>query len=125
MYLDDLGRATEITLTRRARVVRTAEAPKRPARRPGSAGRAAAGAVSIGSAVGAAMTGRRVLGPAEAKIMAAAGIALLILGLLAGVWPRLIAVPFAAIAIWLAASLLVRAWTLRRERAEEPREGDE
>jgi cardiolipin synthase len=125
MYLDDLGRATEITLTRRARVVRTADVPRLPTRRPGSAGRAAAGAVSIGSAVGAAMTGRRVLGPAEARIMAAAGIALLILGLLAAVWPRLIAVPLAAIAIWLAVSLLVRAWTLRRERAEEPREGDE
>jgi cardiolipin synthase len=125
MYLDDLGRATEITLTRRARVVRTADVPRLPTRRPGSAGRAAAGAVSIGSAVGAAMTGRRVLGPAEARIMAAAGIALLILGLLAAVWPRLIAVPLAAIAIWLAVSLLIRAWTLRRERAEEPREGDE
>jgi cardiolipin synthase len=125
MYLDDLGRATEITLTRRARVVRTAAVPRRPTRRPGSAGRAAAGAVSIGSAVGAAMTGRRVLGPAEAKIMAAAGIALLILGLLAAVWPRLIAVPLAVIAIWLAASLLFRAWTLRRERGEEPGEGDE
>ena len=71
------------------------------------------------------MTGRRVLGPAEAKIMAAAGIALLLLGLLAAVWPRLIAVPLAVIAIWLAASLLFRAWTLRRERGEEPREGDE
>ncbi|HSL50260.1 MAG TPA: phospholipase D-like domain-containing protein [Candidatus Deferrimicrobiaceae bacterium] len=119
MYLDDLGRATEITLTRRARVVRTAEVPRLPARRPGSAGRAAAGAVSIGSAVGAAMTGRRVLGPAEARIMGAAGVALLVLGLVALLWPWAVAVPLAVLAIWLAGSLLFRAWVLRRERAEE------
>ena len=122
MYLDDLGRATEITLTRRARVVRTAGAPRLPVRRPGSAGRAAAGAVSIGSAVGAAMTGRRVLGPAEARIMAAAGVGLLALGLVALLWPWAVAVPLAALAIWLAASLLFRAWALRRERTEEPRD---
>jgi cardiolipin synthase len=124
MYLDDLGRATEITLTRRARVVRTAKSPGLARRRPGSAGRAAAGAVSIGSAVGAAMTGRRVLGPAEARIMGTAGVALLALGLVALLWPRVIAVPLAALAIWLAVSLLFRAWALRRERSEEPRDTD-
>lgn len=122
MYLDDLGRATEITLTERARVVKAAAAPRRAVRRPGSAGRAAAGAVSIGSAMGAAMTGRRVLGPAEARIMGAAGIALLVLGLLALVWPRVIAVPLGVIAIWLAASLLLRARTLHRERTRARRE---
>ena len=52
MYLDDLDHATEITLTRRARVARTSSPPRVTLRRPGSAGRAAAGAVSIGSAVG-------------------------------------------------------------------------
>ena len=102
MYLDDLGRATEITLTARARVVKSAEAPRRPAGQPGSAGRAAAGAVSIGSAVGAAMTGRRALGPAEARIMGMAGLVLLVLGLLALVWPWIIAGPLAVGALWLA-----------------------
>ena len=116
MYRDDLGHATEITLTRRARVVRTARPPRVTRRRPGSAGRAAAGAVSIGSAVGAAMTGRRVLGPAEARIMGAAGVALLVLALLATIWPRVIAVPLSIIAAWLGVTLLLRAWTLHRER---------
>jgi cardiolipin synthase len=116
MYLDDLDRATEITLTRRARVARTAGSPRATLRRTGSAGRAAAGAVSIGSAVGAAMTGRRVLGPAEARIMGAAGIALLVLALLATIWPRVIAVPLAVIASWLGVTLLLRARTLHRER---------
>ncbi|MEX2221240.1 MAG: phospholipase D-like domain-containing protein [Candidatus Rokuibacteriota bacterium] len=117
MYLDDLGGATEITLTARARVVKSPDAPRGPVGRAGSAGRAAAGAVSIGSAVGAAMTGRRALGPAEARIMGMAGLALLVLGLLALVWPWVIAAPLAVIAIWLAVSLLVRARTLRREQA--------
>jgi cardiolipin synthase len=122
MYLDDLGRATEITLTRRARLVRTPEPPRRLTRRPGSAGRAAAGAVSIGSAVGAAMTGRRVLGPAEARIMGAAGAALLLLGVVALLWPRAVALPLAVLAIWLAGSLLYRAWRLHRERVDEAKD---
>jgi len=44
-----------------------------------------------------------------------AGLALLVLGLLALVWPWVIAAPLAVIAIWLAVSLLVRARTLHRE----------
>jgi len=43
-----------------------------------------------------------VLGSAEARTIAMAGIALLVLALLAAVWPRVIAVPLAAIAMWLA-----------------------
>lgn len=112
----DLGNATEIMLTRRARLAQTAEAPRPGVRRSGSVGRAASGALSVGSAVGAAMTARRVLGPAEARIMAMAGIALLVLALLAAFWPRVIAVPLAAIAMWLAVTLLVRAWILHGER---------
>jgi cardiolipin synthase A/B len=116
MYLEDLGNATEIMLTRRARLAQTAGAPRPGRGRSGSIGRAAAGALSVGSAVGAAMTAHRVLGPAEARIMAMAGTALLALALLAVLWPRVIAVPLAAIAMWLAVTLLVRAWSLRRER---------
>jgi cardiolipin synthase len=123
MYLDDLDRATEITLTERARVVKAAEAPRPAGRRTGSAGRAAAGAVTLGSAMGAAMTGRRVLGPAEARVVGAAAIALLVLALLALVWPRVVTVPLAVIAIWLAGSLLLRARILHRERVRARGEG--
>jgi len=125
MYLDDLGHATEIVLTSRARVVRSEPAPTPPrGRRAGSAGRAAAGAVSIGSAVGAAMTGRRVLGPAEARIMGVAGLILLALALLALAWPRVVAVPLGVLAILLAARFLVRALRLHRARvASGSREG--
>jgi hypothetical protein len=34
----------------------------------------------------------------------------------------MVAVPLAAVAIWLAVSLLFRAWTLRRERTDEPKD---
>jgi cardiolipin synthase len=125
MYLDDLARSTEITLSARSRVVRTAASPRRRARRPGSAGRAAAGAVSIGSAVGAAVTGRRVLGPAEARIMGGAGVALLALAVLGLVWPRVIAVPVALIALWVALGLLLHARSLHRERTEVAKREDE
>ena len=76
----DLCRATEIVLTARNRVRRseTSEqtltqtgAARPPVRRSmsGSANRAAAGAVSVGSALGAALTNRRSLGPAEAGLL--------------------------------------------------------
>jgi len=125
MYLDDLTRATEITLSARSRVVRAAPSPRRRARRRGSAGRAAAGAVSIGSAVSAAVTGRRALGPAEARIMGGAGVALVTLALLGLVWPRLIAVPVAVIALWVALGLLLHARSLHRERAETAKREDQ
>jgi cardiolipin synthase len=126
MYVDDLARATEITLSVRSRVVRTAPAPRRrEGRRRGSAGRAAAGAVSIGSAVGAAVTGRRALGPAEARIMGGAGVALVALAILGLVWPRLVAVPVAVVALWVALGLLLHARTLHRERTGRGKGEDE
>jgi cardiolipin synthase A/B len=126
MYLDDLARATEITLSARSRVVRSPASPRRRrARRTGSAGRAAAGAVSIGSAVGAAVTGRRVLGPAEARIMGGAGVGLVALAVLGLVWPRVIAVPVALIALWVALGLLLRARSLHRERGETAKREDD
>jgi cardiolipin synthase len=126
MYLDDLARATEITLSARSRVVRSPASPRRRrGRRTGSAGRAAAGAVSIGSAVGAAVTGRRVLGPAEARIMGGAGVGLVVLALLGLVWPRVIAVPVALVALWVALGLLLRARSLHRERGEIAKREDE
>lgn len=112
----DLGNATEIMLTRRARLAQTAEAPRPGVRRSGASDALPPGLSASAVPWGAAMTARRVLGPAEARIMAMAGTALLVLALLAAFWPRVIAVPLAAIAMWLAVTLLVRAWILRRER---------
>jgi cardiolipin synthase len=117
MYLDDLSHATEVVLTARRRV-RLHAAPDRRRRRPlgfakGSRGRAAAGALGIGSTVGAAITNRRVLGPAEARVMVSAGLLLLAVSGVAMTWPRVVAVPVSVMLGWVALSLLFRAATLR------------
>ena len=123
MYLDDLGNATEVVLDARNRV-RAPGAP--PDRQPamtsgGSGGRAVAGAMRIGSAVSAAVTNRRLLEPVEGHIALIAGAVLAALAVLAVVFPRGLAYPFAAIAVWLAAALLFRGFTLLREHARRSR----
>jgi cardiolipin synthase len=116
MYREDLGHATEIVLTaqRRVRPVGPAAREGRRDLHEGSAGRAAAGALGVGRAVGAAVTGHRVLGPAEAKLMTSAGVTLLAVAALATWWPWLVAAPLAALGGWMGVALLLRAWRLRR-----------
>jgi cardiolipin synthase len=116
MFLDDLSNATEVVLTAQRRVRLNHQAPRR--RRPvarayGSGTRAAAGALGIGSTVGAAITNRRLLGPAEARVMANAGLLLLAVSAVAFEWPRVVAIPVSVMLAWVALSLLFRAATLR------------
>jgi cardiolipin synthase len=129
MYLEDLSHATEIVLTTRRRV-RLSEQPE-PRRRSqgpahGSGGRAAAGALGVGSAVGAAISNHRVLGPAEARVMGSAGLLLLAVSGVAVMWPRVVAIPLAVILAWVALSLFFRAATLnfkgkgRRRPSDDP-----
>jgi cardiolipin synthase A/B len=117
MYLDDLSQATEVVLTGRRRV-RLNQQPAPPRRRPharthGTGRRAAAGALGIGSAVGAAITNHRVLGPAEARVMASAGLLLLVVSAVAMKWPKVVAIPLSVVLGWVALSLFFRAATLR------------
>lgn len=116
-YAEDLCNATEIVLNPRYKVRRVDEQrPRRVRGAGGSAGRAAASAMRIGNVLGAAITSR-VLGPAEARLMAKAAAALLALAPLAVVWPRLVAWPLAAAAVWLGIALLLGAVRSRRRRA--------
>jgi cardiolipin synthase A/B len=119
LYLEDLQRATEVVLDRRRRV-RTPGAPpprERAARHGGgSGGRAMAGAIRIGSTVSAAVMNRRVLEPVEGQIALSAGAVLAVLAALAVLFPRVLAWPLAAIAAWLAVTLLLRGLRLLRER---------
>jgi cardiolipin synthase len=112
MFEDDLGRATEIVLASRSRV--RATAPRPAVRRGGSASRAAAGAMRLGNSVTAAITNRRVLGPAEAGTIAKMGLVLLALATVAVWWPLAVALPLAVFGTWVALALLARAWRLRR-----------
>jgi cardiolipin synthase len=117
MYEADLALSTEIVLARGARIRKTASATSHHRRAfSGSAGRAAAGAMSVGAAVGAALTRRRVLGPAEANLLALAGMVLVAVAVLGVVWPSAIAVPVALVAAWLGVVMGLRALRLRRRR---------
>ncbi len=119
MYIQDLTNATEIVLDTRKRVRAPGE-PVRPHRFPagggGSAGRAAAGAIRVGNAIGAAFTNRRVLEPVEAQLMATAGLLLLGIAVLLVFVPVLLVYPAIVLCLWIAAALLYRALRLRRER---------
>jgi cardiolipin synthase len=110
MYESDLTNATEVVLDRKARMRRAAgNAPRQPnGRGTGSAGRAAAGAVRIGNALGAAFTSRRVLRPLEARFVILAGFALL--GIAVGLvfYPRVAAYPVALVGAWVGIATLCR-----------------
>jgi cardiolipin synthase len=127
-YEKDLARSTEIVLTRRNRVRRSepstdgeAEAGVRVRRAvSGSAGRAAAGAVSVGSALGAALTNRRTLGTAEVGMLTTMAVFMLGTAALAAAFPRLLAWPIALFAGWIGVAWGFKAWLVWHGRSRAP-----
>jgi cardiolipin synthase len=117
MYGEDLRQSTEIVLSAKRQVRPTHLIPTPPyphlRRGGGSASRATAGIISIGNTVGAALTDRRKLGPAEAKIMASVGLVLMILVAVIALWPWVMVGPLVTLGLWVAISLLIRAYQLR------------
>jgi len=117
----DLENATEVLLgTRRARRGPRIGRIRPPGRRPreGSAV-SAAGALRLGRAVGAAIGGSRVLGPAEAGLLFLAAALLTGVATVAVFFPKVLAWPAAAATLWLAIGLAVRARRTMREAAAE------
>ena len=122
-YENDLEHSTEIVLTPRNRVRRAPQAIHEHAGRgrmrraaSGSAGRAAAGAFSVGSALGAALTDRRILGPAEAGLLFLMATVAGVIGIVGALFPRVLAWPVAVIALWSGIAWLVKGIALRRGR---------
>ena len=122
MYLQDLTNATEIVLDIKNRV----RAPGEPAHpQPalaggsGSVGRAAAGALRIGSAVGAAITNRRTFEPVEARILMTVGALLFGLAILFVFLPAVLVYPVIALLLWMSVALLYKAYKLHRKRDED------
>lgn len=117
MYLQDLTNATEIVLDKK-RKVRAPGEPRHPRPRTssggGSAGRAATGAVRIGSTIGAAFTSRRVLESVEARITTVFGLLLLGLAILFVFFPKVLVYPAIAVLAWIAFALLYKGWELHR-----------
>lgn len=121
-YLQDLENATEIVLDSRHKL----RAPNRsvsPHRATtsgaGSGGRAAAGAIRLGNAVGAAFTNRRVLEPVEARLMLMTGLLLFGLALIAWFFPNVVIYPLVVVLVWISLALLHRAYRLKI-RGENP-----
>ena len=106
-YVDDLENATEIVLTKQ-KVKKGARRRRAKAGASGGSSRAAAGALRIAHSVGAALGNQRLLGRAEAGALPWVTIALLVLGVVAAYWPRLVAWPLAAILFALGFSLFAR-----------------
>ncbi len=124
MFLEDLTRTTEIVLSEH-RVRPAQKNPRWSQTRKklgtGSVSRAGVGAIRLGSAVGAAITNHRILGPTEAKIMLFISIILLVLSAISVIWPRVITIPAAFFGTWLAISLGIRSYKLyiKRTRTRE------
>ena len=123
-YLRDLENSTEIVLDARRKV----RAPKHPVRpRPpamtsggGAGGRAAAGAIRIGNAVGAAFTNRRVLEPVEGRLMMIVGALLLSLAVIGWFFPRALAYPLIVVLAWSSLALVYRGFKLWTEQDRRP-----
>ncbi len=117
LFLGDLSHSTEIVLDARRRrpVAASAASRRRPRRiKTGTAGRTAAGVLRLSNALGAAITNRRELGPAEAVIMGWGALLLSAFVVVAVRWPKAVAFPVAVFCLWVAATLTIRAWRLRR-----------
>jgi cardiolipin synthase A/B len=120
-YQEDLQHATEIVLSEKRKVRPAGEVPvPRMRGRRGSSGRAAAGALRLANTVGAAISHRPFVGTGEVRVLAVAGVLLLILAVISLIWPLAVAVPLAVVAGWAAVVLWVRAWRLRRLRSRTP-----
>jgi cardiolipin synthase len=122
-YLQDLDNATEVVLDAQHKI----RAPNKPRQGHkvltsggGSVGRAAAGAIRIGNAVGAAFTNQRVLEPVEARIMVTAGVVLLAFAIFFVFFPRLLVYSLTPVMLWVAAALVYRGYKLYRHPAQPP-----
>jgi cardiolipin synthase len=120
MYLKDLDNATEIILdqNRRVRCRRARQRAHCRWRSGGSGGRATAGMLRIGGAVGSAVTGRRILGSVEDQLMASLGALLLALAAIIAFFPPVLLYPVEVLLVWLGAALLYRAYASRRNSSE-------
>ena len=123
MYLEDLSCSTEVVLSDRKRIRLAQDRPRSPrqarSKGKGSIGRAGVGVLKLEKLVEAAIASQRTLGPAEARITLSAGAILLLLAVVAVIWPEWLAIPFAIFSGWLALSLFLRAYKLRTTHTDD------
>jgi cardiolipin synthase len=119
MYLEDLRNSTEVVLDARHKVQlspTTIPMPSARARRQGRARRAAAGAVRLSNAIGAALTSRRVLEPVEARVATIGGFLLVALAALFAFKPKVVVYPLVTLLAWIGLGLLYRGYVLYKQK---------
>jgi cardiolipin synthase len=123
-YQEDLANATEVVLDER-RKVRAPGEPLHPnpvmTSGGGSGGRAAAGALRIGHAIGATLTDRRVLGTIEARLAAIMGAMLCAASVIFFAFPPVLVYPVVLFCAWGGVALIYRGYRLRRRAKREGR----
>lgn len=115
MYLNDLLHSTEIVLSPSQKVHSAKQSTQRPRHlkiAEGSGGRAARGLLRVGNTVGAAITSRRGLGPAERGVLAISAALLLCVAIIGAVWPPAISIPVVVFCVWVVLALLIRVYRL-------------
>jgi cardiolipin synthase A/B len=122
-YEKDLENSTEIVITSRNRLRKIDDgvaAPKERHAYSGSAGRAAAGAATVGAVLGAALTNRRELSTGEGGMLGIMGAVSIVVAAIAFMWPAAIGWPLAVIGLWLGTVWLLKSFALWRARRRVP-----
>jgi cardiolipin synthase len=118
-YEQDLDHSTEIVLSgRRARPV--TRMPHHGLSGHGSAVRGAVGTLRMATTLGAALRNRRVLSDTETRPLLGGALLLLVVATIAALWPRALAWPLGALAIWIAISLIARWLRMQKHRKQPP-----
>jgi cardiolipin synthase A/B len=73
--------------------------------------------VSVGSALGAALTNRRALDPAESNLLMNVSIVTIVFAIVAAIWPQVIAWPLGIIGAWVGIAWVIKAVMVRQQRA--------
>ena len=121
MFLEDLARSTEIVLSRRNKV-RLIEPPsqKKKLRVIKGSGRGVlSGMARVGSALNAAVTGKRILGRAESSSLLKFGMFICFLTFVAFYFPRIISYAVGALLGWTGFFVLVKGIRLRYGNPDE------
>jgi cardiolipin synthase len=115
MFLEDLAQATEIVIGRRNKVrpIQPLSLTKRLRVAKGSGRGVLSGMARVGSALNAAVTGKRILGRAESSSLLKFGLFICFLTFVAFYFPRIISYTVGGLLGWTGFFILVKAIRLR------------
>ena len=121
MFLEDLTQATEIVISKRnkVRLIHPRSKRKRLGVGSGSGRGVLSGMARVGSALNAAVTGKRILSRGESSALLKFGVFISLLAFVAFYFPRVISYTVGGLLGWTAFFILVRAIRLRFGKQDE------